>query len=168
MTELFAQPYDVSALGFYFQSLDEYQRKSGKLRNDAGQPVEEFEIQFIEGDDIDAQLFKALRIHQGDIGAFLDACDDWDDHQKRKVIVAVGECGYSFTLGSSDPDDLEVDIYEMRDLRELAEHFLDEGLFGEIPERLQYYIDFDAIARDLASDYSETRIAGKNLIYRCS
>ena len=168
MTELFAQPYDVSAQGFYFQSLEEYRSKSGKLRNDAGQPVEEFEIQIIDGDDIDAQLFEALRVHQGNVGAFLDACNDWDDHQKRKVIIAVGECGYSFDLGSGDPDDLDVDLYEMRSLRDLAEHFVDEGLFGDIPERLQYYLDYDAIARDLGADYSEIRIAGKNLIYRCS
>jgi antirestriction protein len=33
---------------------------------------------------------------------------------------------------------------------------------------LQYYLDYDAIARDLGADYSEIRIAGKNLIYRCS
>ena len=168
MTELLAQPYDTSAQGFYFQSLEECQNKSGKLRNDAGQPVEEFEIQFIDGDDIDAQMFEALRVHQGNVGAFLDACNDWEDHQKQKVIIAVGECGYNFDPASGDPDDLDVDLYEMSSLRELAEHFVDEGLFGEIPERLKYCIDYDAVARDLGEGYSEIRIVGKNLIYRCS
>ncbi len=52
-------------------------------------------------------------------------------------------------------------------MRELAEQFIDEGLFGEIPERLQYYLDYDAIARDLAVDYSEANIAGSRVIYRC-
>jgi len=41
-------------------------------------------------------------------------------------------------------------------------------LFGDIPERLQFYIDYDAIARDLSADYSETVIAGDALIYRCA
>ena len=53
-------------------------------------------------------------------------------------------------------------------LRELAEHFVDEGLFGEIPEHLAAYIDYDAIARDLDMDYAEAEIAGMRLIYRCA
>lgn len=41
-------------------------------------------------------------------------------------------------------------------------------LFGTIPENIRYYLDLDAIARDLAMDYSETTIAGKNYIFRCA
>jgi antirestriction protein len=33
---------------------------------------------------------------------------------------------------------------------------------------LENYIDYDAMARDLGMDYSETTIAGKRLIYRCA
>lgn len=51
-------------------------------------------------------------------------------------------------------------------MRELAERFIDDGLFGEIPEHLVNYIDMDAIAYDLAMDYAETEIAGQHLIYR--
>lgn len=39
--------------------------------------------------------------------------------------------------------------------------------YGDIPESLQFYIDYDAIARDLAVEYSETVIAGSRVIYRC-
>lgn len=53
-------------------------------------------------------------------------------------------------------------------LKELAEQFVDEGLFGDIPTSIQSYLDYDAIARDLGCDYSETEIAGVRLIYRCS
>ncbi|MEM6550448.1 MAG: antirestriction protein ArdA [Pseudomonadota bacterium] len=56
----------------------------------------------------------------------------------------------------------------MESLRQLAEHFVEEGLFGDIPERLAFYIDFDAIARDLGCDYAETRIAGTRFVYRCA
>jgi hypothetical protein len=168
MTELFAQPYDISAQGFYFQTPEAYQEKSAKTRNDFGFPIEEYEIQFIDGEAIDAQLFEALGVNQCNFPQFLEACDVWDDHQKKKVIVALGQCGYSFDLKSGDPDDFDVDIYELDSLRELAEQFVDEGLFGEIPERLQNYLDYDAIARDLGMDYSETAIGGKRLIYRCA
>ena len=56
MAELFAQPYDISAQGFYFSSAEEYQTKVAKTRNDFGFPVEEYEIQFIDGDNLDAHL----------------------------------------------------------------------------------------------------------------
>ena len=66
---------------------------------------------------------------------------------KSKVfIIAVGECGYSFDPATVHPDDFEVDIYHMDSMRDLAEHFVDEGLYGEIPKHLAYYIDYDAIA----------------------
>ncbi|MEP3786728.1 antirestriction protein ArdA [Ascidiaceihabitans sp.] len=51
-------------------------------------------------------------------------------------------------------------------MKELAEQFVDEGLFGDIPDHLANYIDMDAIARDLAVDYAETELAGERLIYR--
>ena len=165
---LFAQPYDISATGFYFRTVEEYQDKADKLRNHYGDPVEEFEIQFIDGESIDCQLFKALGVHQGSFPHYLEACQDWDDEQKIRVIIAVGECGYSFDLDSGDPDDFDIDLYEMDSLRDLAYHFVDEGLFGEIPDNIQCYLDFDAIARDLGMDYSEISIDGTNYIYRCS
>jgi len=168
MTTLYAQPYDIDASGFYFTTGEEYDRQAAKNRNRYGQPVEEYELQFIDGEDIDARLFKALNIGQCDFPQFLEACDKWDEHQKRQVIIAVGECGYRFDLKSDSPDDLDVDIYEMDSLKELAETFVDEGLFGDIPERLRHYLDYDAIARDLGMDYSETEVAGTRLIYRCS
>ena len=162
-TELFAQPYDISAVGFYFRTESEYAEKASKLRNSYGSPVEEFELQFI-----DAKLFEALGVNQCNVAQFLDVCDEWNDDQKRKAIIAVGECGYSFDLTSGDPDDFDIDLYEIDSLRELAEQFVDEGLFGDIPDPIRNYLDYDAIARDLGMDYRETRIAGTNLVYRCS
>lgn len=45
MTTLFAQPYDISATGFYFDDYVTYQSKVSALVNEHGDPVEEFEIQ---------------------------------------------------------------------------------------------------------------------------
>ena len=167
MTTLFAQPYDISATGFYFQSAEEYAEKSAKLKNDYGQPVEEFEIQFIDGERIDAGVAKAWSIHQGNISDFFDALEDWDEHQKLIFIIAVGECAYSFNPATDHPDDFDVDLYEMDEMSDLAEHFVDEGLYGTIPENLTHYIDYEAIARDLSVDYCLATIAGKRLIYTC-
>ena len=144
-----------------------YTKKSAALKNQYGDPVEEFEIQYIDGDDLDCELAKAWSVHQGDISAFFDAIEEWDTHQKRVFIIAVGECGYVFDPSSGHPDDFEVDIYELDMLSELAEQFVDDGLYGPIPESLTFYIDYDAIARDLSIEYTETRINGVNLIYTC-
>ncbi|MEP4987066.1 MAG: antirestriction protein ArdA [Paracoccaceae bacterium] len=165
--QLHAQPYDLAATGFYFETLEEYQAKAAKLRNDYGDPVEEFEIQFIDGDRIDCDLAQAIGINQANLGQFFDAADTWDDHDKTMVILAVGECGYRFEA-TTQPNDFDLEIHHIDTMRELAEQFVDEGLFGDIPERLQFYIDLDAIARDLAIDYSEAEVAGTRLIYRAA
>ncbi|MFN7112851.1 MAG: antirestriction protein ArdA [Alphaproteobacteria bacterium] len=168
MTTLYAQPYDFYAAGFYFDTAEEYAQKSAMNRNSYGGIVEEYEIQFIDGEDIDGALFKALGIHQGNFGQYLQACEDWHEDKKRKVIIAVGECGYSFNFATDTPDSFEVDIYEVESLKELAEQFVDEGLCGEIPPSIASYLDYDAIARDLGMDYTETEVAGTRLIYRCA
>lgn len=166
MPLFYALPYDISASGFYFRSREEYDALRLACRGDSGLPVEEFEIQFIDGETLDAYFADAFGLNQASVFRIIDLIGEWDDDAKRRFIIAVGECGYSFNPETVDPDDFDVDIYEAS-LRELAQQFVDDGLFGNIPERLQFYIDYDAIARDLAADYSETTIVGTRLVYRC-
>jgi antirestriction protein len=165
--QLHAQPYDISAVGFYFDSYEDYATKAAALRNSHGDPVEEFEIQFIDGEHIDCDLARAIGINQANLKQYLDAVEDWDDDDKTRVILAVGECGYCFG-DDTQPSEFDVDIYHFDTMREFAEHFVEEGLFGDIPERLQFYLDYGAIARDLAHDYAEAEVGGTRLIYRCA
>jgi len=166
-TTLYAQPYDISATGFYFSSEAEFMQKVACAVNPCGQPVEEFEIQFIDGEGIDAQLFSALGVQQGDVGAFLEAIEDWNDDDKTRVIIAVGECGYRFQFGKDEPGQYDIDLYECDSLRALAIQFVEEGLLGDIPDRIQCYLDYDAIARDLGMDYAIAEIDGHTCAYRC-
>jgi Antirestriction protein (ArdA) len=163
-TTLFAQAYDLAARGFYFETAEEYDTEANTLRNDYGDPVEEFEIQFIDGEQIDGELAKAIGINQANFREYLSGVDDWQDWEKQRIIVAVGECGYNFDP-NSDPSDYNIDLYESESLRALAEQFVEEGLYGDIPETLQNYIDHDAIARDLAVEFSEITIAGERFAY---
>ena len=165
--QFYAQPYDKSASGFYFRDYKSFLARSRNLKNDYGQTVEEFEIQFIDGERKDAELFKALGIHQGNIGTFIDKAEEWEDWEKMNIILAVGEAGYDFDMSKDDPGDLDIQIYQVESLRELAEEFVNDGLFGDIPENIAPYLDMDAIARDLSCDYAESRVAGKTFIYRC-
>ena len=168
MTTLHAQPYDLSANGFYFESDDEYKAKAANLKNDYGDPVEEFEIQFIDGQEIDCDLAKAWTLYQSHISEFFDAVNGWSERQKIHYIIAVGECGYSHDQVVDNPEHVDITIYRILTFRELAEQFVKEGLYGEIPEHLEYYIDYDRIARDLECDYSSTTIAGEHLLYQCA
>ena len=168
MTLIFyAQPYDLSAEGFYFRSVEEYTKQAATLKNGYGDPVEEFEIQFIDGEEIDCGLAKAWGVNQANIDGFIEAAIDWHDDLKTRYIIAVLECGYSHDQFVENPDGIEIEFYEIGGMKTLAEQFVDEGLFGEIPKPLVNYIDLEAIARDLSVDYSATTIAGMNLIYRC-
>lgn len=168
MTRLYAQPYDLSATGFSFVSYEEYETKASNLKNDYGDPVEEFEIQFIDGEDIDCDLAQAWTLYQSNICEFFEAVNDWSERQKLHYIIAVGECGYAHDQVADEPENIDITIYCSMTFKELAEQFVEEGLYGEIPEHLQYYIDYDAIARDLECDYSFVTIAGETLLYRAN
>ena len=166
--QLFAQPYDIDAEGFYFTDADDYTAKAAACRNAYGDQVEEYEIQFIDGEAIDAQLAEAWGLNQVNFARFLDVADAWDDHGKLSFIIAVGECGCDFNHETVAPQDFDVDIYEVDTMKDLAMQFVDDGLFGEIPDHLANYIDYDAIARDLEVDYSITIICSRRYAYRCS
>ena len=117
---------------------------------------------------IDAEFAKAWGLNQVNFKPFIDATNDWDEEDKICFVLAVGECGYSFDAENVDPTEFDVAIYRVHSMRDLAIEFVDDGLFGEVPEPFQFYIDYDAIALDLAIDYSEATIAGERLIFHCN
>ena len=164
-TMLHAQPYSFDATGFYFNSAEDYAAKAAKNFDRFGQFVEEYEIQFIDGESIDCELARAWGLYQYNFADFLGQIDEWDDTQKIRFIIA-RECGAGFDPKTDDIDHLEIDIYEVGSLKDLAEQFVDDGLYGEIPHHLANYIDYEAIARDLAADYSMTDINGTTYAYR--
>ena len=114
-----------------------------------------------------ASSFKTLDVHQGTIEGFCTACGDLDDFQKQKVIIAVGDCAYTFDLRSGDPDDFDVDIYYLDSLKELAEQFVEVNTTSRsIGSTIFSRIDYADIAYDFGMDYTEATIAGEGLIYR--
>jgi len=89
-----------------------------------------------------------------DLNALAEELSRMDEEDVAKALFLVNEQGYTFKDAISKVDD--VDFYPKMTLKDLAEQFVDEGLFGEIPEKIEGYIDYDAIARDLGFDYAET------------
>lgn len=70
MLTLHAQPYDMTAKGFFFTSVEEFELEAGQKRNRYGISVKEFEIRFVDGDRLDAALSRAFDIQQEDIAAY--------------------------------------------------------------------------------------------------
>ena len=65
-----ATPYDISATGFYFEDYDDYCKKPATHKNHYGDPVEEYEIQIIDGENV--RLFNALNVGQASLKQWLD------------------------------------------------------------------------------------------------
>ncbi|MEZ5836098.1 MAG: antirestriction protein ArdA [Geminicoccaceae bacterium] len=163
---LYAQPYDITATGFYFKTYEEYEEKVAALKNEAGLPVEEFEIQFVDGDNVEARFAKAVGLNQVNVEKFLECVEDWGGDEMIRAILML-EDGFVGFDENSEPSDFEdIDVYEDMTMEDLAEHFVDEGLFGDIPEAIAGYLDYEKIARDLSMDYSETTVDGRQFIYR--
>jgi antirestriction protein len=73
----------------------------------------------------------------------------YEGYNEREVIDN-GIDSYEVTIYDYSTDISFTDVYEM-----LAYDLVAEGLFGEIPDHLENYIDYSAIGRDLSCDYTE-------------
>ena len=86
--------------------------------------IEELNQMYYLIEDIEA------RIPQDDIKAIID--------------------GFGITLEELADKVDDITYYPgLSDMLDLAQTLAEEGLLGEIPEWLQYYVDYDAIARDM-------------------
>lgn len=158
-----ATPYDISATGFYFTSYDEYVEKAASHKNAYGDPVEEYEIQFIDGDN--CELFKAIGVNQANLEQWFDDFEDMDDDDAVKVIYLTEHLGYSNPSDLLDKLD-DVCLFEGT-AEEYAWDYIEEtGMLNDMPENLRYYFDTESFARDLVlgGDITEARINGTDYV----
>lgn len=158
-----ATPYDISATGFYFSDYEEYQEKAAKHKNEYGDPVEEYEIQFIDGDN--SKLFEAIGVNQANLEQWFDDFEDLDDDDAIKVIYLTEHMGYS------DPSQLLDKIEDVCLFKGTAEEYAedyieDTGMLNDMPENLRFYFDIEAFARDmvLGGDITEVEINGTDYV----
>jgi len=88
-----------------------------------------------------------------DLAEYYEGLDEHDQIKLKYVIddqrLTIKDALY-FELG-------DIMFYQNMDLKEVAVHMVEESLFGEIPESIKNYIDYEAIAIDLGYDcYVET------------
>ena len=165
MTVLHAQPYNLEAAGFYFDDATDYEVKAEGRTDRYGCPVEEYEIQFIDGEDADAQLFNVCGINQVTLNLWFDEIEPLDDWQKPALFFLVSQRGYDVRDALQKLD--EVTLYE-GELLEAATELFDECYAHEIPEKLRFYVDYERFANDcrLGGDMDEFQFDGET--YTCT
>ncbi len=157
-----ATPYDISATGFYFSTLEEYRSRAACHRNEYGEPVEEYEIQFIDGDN--AALFEAIGVNQANLADWFERFEDLDVHDAYRLVALIEHFGYRPDEALDRLDELHLTEGSAADY---AERYLDDsGLMDQVPDSLRPYIDTDAFARDLLlnGDIIELEIDGTDYI----
>lgn len=163
MTTLHATPYNRDASGFYFENASEYEAMATMHVDRFGNLVEEFEIQFIDGDD--AELFDACGINQANLSTWFDDIEFLQDYEKASLFYLVGVAGYNLDQALEKMN--EPSIYQ-GELLEAATELFDECYLHTLPEHLKYYIDYEKFARDceLGGDMCEFEYAGTT--YTCT
>jgi len=157
-----ATPYDLSATGFYFKTYDDYTKQAATHRNEYGDPVEEYEIQFIDGDN--CELFKALNVNQATLDVWFDDFENLDGEDLIKAIYLASDLNYDCDDILSSLDD--VYLFEGT-AEEYAEDYLEStGMLDQIPENLRFYFDVALFARDMlwGGDISEVTIMNTDYI----
>lgn len=157
---LYANPYDIEAQGFYFSDMADFKKKVKKAKNIHGDPVEEFEIDFINGDDTEMKLFSMMETGQHNIEEYFDAVDEgYDEDDIQRLQILTEDMGYDFNDALDKKDDLVV-YGEFKDDEDYAYEFVDQmGGAGELgKETLEQYFDYESFGRDLVlgGDVSKT------------
>lgn len=114
---------------------------------------EEYEEWFITDYETDFGLKIDEYENLEKLNELAERLDSLDNYDMRKLEAALEAFSNDVEEHLDNLDDY--DFYENMTLEDLAYEFVDEGMFGDIPENIKNYIDYDAIARDLQYDYTE-------------
>lgn len=140
MTTFYAQPYSIDHTGFYFDSFEAFEEGMDKLE---ARGCEEVEIQFIDGESHHADLARAASIHQGNVDLWFEELDDFDSMETNQLCFLL-DCGYDLEDALTRYE--YVNIFHGT-AADYAQELIEEST--EIPDNLRYYIDYEAIARDM-------------------
>jgi len=157
MTTLYANPYDTSYTGFYFDSSEEFDLKLSNAK------YEEVEIDYIDGDN--PLLFEAAEIHQCDIDTWFSSLDNFSDTDNEAISI-----GYLIDLY-----DMEVAIQRHSevvlfngDIADYAYELVEDVYsLDQLPDLIRNHIDYDSIARDLELNSEVTELSRNVWVVNC-
>lgn len=163
--KFYANPYNTDVTGFYFETNEGFLDKSAALKDSFGLPVEEFEIEVVDGTKEEIQIADLIKIHQGNLEEVIDFLDG--DEQNWPAVFYLLDNGCVDDLSEAIRNADELSVHEGT-LLDAASEFFDEMYGQDIPEQVKPYIDYEAFARDmrLGGDMSEFEFCGKT--YTCT
>jgi len=155
----YAHPYDSSAEGFYFSCWEEYEVKAENNCNNLGLPVEEYEIQYIDGDL--PKLFASLEISQATLCLWFDHFEHLDEIEGAACLYLSDYCGFTADkIASIDIN--EIALFEGTVVEYAQQHLDDTGALSGLAESLHYYFDVESFARDLLISRDIAEIQSEN------
>jgi hypothetical protein len=143
--KFYANPYNMDATGFYFETYDEYVEKSEALRDSFGNKVEEFELTVIDGEQNEVELANAIGVDQTNLEEVIEYIDSSKEHEWASMFFLIDNFSMSFDQAKGKLDDVQ--LTEMP-LVEAATELFDEIYGSEIPDSIKNYIDYRAFAND--------------------
>jgi hypothetical protein len=157
MTTLYANPYDTNYFGFYFDTIEKFNKYLSKAK------YEEVEIEFIDGDN--PQLFAASNIHQGNVDYWFNELDQYSDtdDENLAIIYLMEFMGLDDAIHRHE----EVNLFR-GSIADYAAELIEELYpVEELPEIIKYHIDYSAIAKDMALNSEVTEISNNIWVVNC-
>jgi hypothetical protein len=141
--QLYANPYDTSARGFYFDSMEDYEAKYEK-----NLPVEEYEIDFIDGTKEQAAIFNAAKINQANLAEWFEVMDSIEDFRLPALFFLMTYHGEDFSEAVSKAEELS---FSEGDAKAYAEQLVDDqgGLEHLDRQTLENHFDWDSYVTEL-------------------
>lgn len=145
---LYANPYNIDAMGFYFSSLEEYETKAKNLSDRYGNAVEEFEIDFINGDESEQFLFDAVKVNQSNLDYYFDCVNEYS-FDEGQILAGryLRDCGHTIESILENIDNVQ--IFEGRASDYAYEIVNDCYNLDKMMGDLVNYFDYDKYAVDL-------------------
>jgi antirestriction protein len=168
MITLHAQPYDINASGFYFDELDQWKDRF-KMAEENG--VEEFELQFIDGDNEQTLFANIMEPDQANIEQWFELLDEWETKSEVEQ-AAIAYLVEDLTTDVVDAfaqveGDGEEPVMMEGTVLDYAREIMDDGgMLDDMPEFLRSYFDYEAFARDLeiSGDVATFELYGKHYV----
>jgi len=89
------------------------------------------------------------------LNEFTQKLEDMDDYDQHKLLYLINHSGHERKEALESYEDVE--FYQGQSLEDLAGDFVDEGLYGDVPDKIKPYIDYEKLGKDLGFDgYNET------------
>lgn len=139
---IYANPYSYNATGFYFESIEDYNDKYEK--NFEKYHCEEYEFDFIDGDEILEILFTTLGNCQ--VMKILELYEDGEIdcvHKARQLEVCMNVLGMDIDDALNNYEDIYLFEGTKRD------YAYDSFPWHDIPEYLHSYVDIEQYVTDL-------------------